>query len=145
MNGRDFLTFARTLATSGQEAAWRSMVSRAYYAAFHVARERFADLRFTVPRADRAHSYLHMRLQNCGHPQAAAAGVSLDKLRADRNRADYDLHRPIVRNFALSAIHSAEQIVQALDSARIEPARTLIVDGIKVYERTVLGVVTWNP
>jgi len=62
MNGRDFLPLATRLAEGTTEADWRSAVSRAYYAAFHVARRLFFDLKFTVPRADRAHQYLVFRL-----------------------------------------------------------------------------------
>jgi len=58
MTGRDFLALADQLASGGTEAEWRSAISRAYYAAFHVARELLQDLRFSVPHADRAHAYL---------------------------------------------------------------------------------------
>jgi hypothetical protein len=62
MTGRDFLTVAEQLAAGGTEAEWRSAISRAYYAAFHVGRELLEDLRFRVPHADRAHAYLSRRL-----------------------------------------------------------------------------------
>jgi hypothetical protein len=69
MNARDFLTLAQNLAITGHEAAWRSAASRAYYAAFHVAWELLEDLRFVVPRAERGHAYLWLRLSNCGDGQ----------------------------------------------------------------------------
>jgi uncharacterized protein (UPF0332 family) len=47
MMGRDFLVLAKKLAAGGTEADWRSVVSRAYYAAFHVARELLADPHLT--------------------------------------------------------------------------------------------------
>lgn len=49
MNWRDFLLVASRLAAETTEADWRTAVSRAYYAAFHVARRLLADLKFTVP------------------------------------------------------------------------------------------------
>jgi uncharacterized protein (UPF0332 family) len=64
MNGRDFLPAARRMATSSDEADWRSAASRAYYAAFHAARDLLSALRFRTPRADRAHNYLYARLNN---------------------------------------------------------------------------------
>src|SRR5438477_485799 len=39
MNWRDFLSLAARLAADVTEADWRAAVSRAYYAAFHVARQ----------------------------------------------------------------------------------------------------------
>jgi hypothetical protein len=90
MNWRDFLPLAARLAGGSTEAEWRSAVSRAYYTAFHVARRLLSDLRFTVPRADRAHQYLVFRLGNSGEPAVEQAGRDLETLRRLRNRADYD-------------------------------------------------------
>jgi uncharacterized protein (UPF0332 family) len=145
MNGRDFLTLARLLAAGSTEASWRSAISRAYYAGFHVARDLLEDLGFVVPNGDQAHAYLYRRLQNCGYPQVASAGMTLDRLRSERNRADYDLHWRITQTSAASQILAAERIILALDAALHEPARTQVTDGIKVYERNVLRQVTWRP
>jgi len=117
MTGREFLTVANRLAGAGTEAEWRSAISRAYYAAFHAARELMEDLRFAVPRADRAHAYLSRRLANCGHPQTQQAGMDLNALRGDRNQADYDLHRSVTAPLAMLHVRLAEQIVRVLDAA----------------------------
>jgi hypothetical protein len=68
MTGHDFLPLAMRLAVGATEADWRTAIRRAYYAAFHVARQLLIDLRFAVPHADRAHAYLWLRLSNCGDP-----------------------------------------------------------------------------
>lgn len=60
------MAVAVQLAVGGTEGEWRSAISRAYYAAFDVARELLEDLRFSVPRADRGHIYLSRRLANRG-------------------------------------------------------------------------------
>jgi hypothetical protein len=88
MTGRDFLVLAYSLANQSTEAAWRSAVSRAYYAAFHVARQLLTDLGFRVPFADRAHDYLWLRLQNCGEAPVETAGAELKELRKYRNYAN---------------------------------------------------------
>ena len=87
----DFLALAVRLASLPSEAEWRTGISRAYYATFHAARELLEDLGFRVPRADRAHTYLSMRLNNCGDPAVQAAAADLKALRDYRNLADYDL------------------------------------------------------
>jgi uncharacterized protein (UPF0332 family) len=56
--GKDFLILAELWITGTSEAEWRSAVSRAYYAAFHVARQLLRTLGFLVPRGDQAHAYL---------------------------------------------------------------------------------------
>lgn len=145
MNWRDFLLLASRLATATTEADWRTAVSRAYYAAFHVARRLIADLRFTVPRADRAHQYLVFRLSNSSESAVEQAGRDLDTLRRLRNRADYDETPAVTQPQAAAAVQLAEGIVKALDAARQEPARTQIAAAMIVYERDVLHDVTWRP
>ena len=142
---RDFLLLATRLATGAAEADWRTAVSRAYYAAFHVARRLFADWNFTVPRADRAHQYLVFRLSNSGESAVEQAGRDLETLRRLRNRADYDDVPAITQPQAAAAVQLAEGIIQVLDAARQEPARTQMRDVMIVYERDVLQDVTWKP
>ena len=48
-------------------------VSRAYYAAIHVARLLLGQCGFGVPRGDQAHAYLWLRLSNGQHPDLANA------------------------------------------------------------------------
>lgn len=145
MNWRDFLWLADRLAKDATQADWRTAVSRAYYAAFHVARQLLADLNFTIPRADRAHQYLVFRLSNCGESVVVQAGRDLETLRRLRNRADYDDVPAITQPQAVAAVRLAEGIAQVLDAARREPTRTRIKDAMIVYERDVLQDVTWHP
>ena len=145
MNWRDFLLLATRLAAGSSEADWRTAVSRAYYAAFHVARRLLADLQFIVPRADRAHQYLVFRLSNSGEAAVEQAGRDLETLRRLRNRADYDEAPPLPQPQAAAAVRVAEGIIQALDGARQDPPRTQIRDAMIVYERDVLHDVTWQP
>ena len=116
MNGRDFLRLARQLAAGRTEAEWRTAIGRAYYAAFHVARQLLEDLKFRVPHADRAHKYLALRLSNAGDPAIQLAGSDLDQLRSERNHADYDLRMPLARAVAATRIQLAEKIIRVLDA-----------------------------
>src|SRR5438876_12306521 len=100
MNVRDFLTLAQSLLAESTEAAWRSAVSRGYYAAFHVARQLLKDLGFVVPKAERAHAYLWRRLSNCGEARVQNAGRELNDLRGDRNQADYEMDRTLHQSIA---------------------------------------------
>src|SRR5262245_49588144 len=145
MNWRDFLVLATRLATGTTEADWRTAVSRAYYAAFRVARRLFADLSFVVPRADRAHQYLVFRLSNSGESAVEQAGRDLETLRRLRNRADYDEVPALTQSQAAAAVQLADGIIQVLDAARQDPVRTRMRDAMIVYERDVLHDVTWQP
>jgi uncharacterized protein (UPF0332 family) len=145
MNFRDFLKVAIALAAGTTEAEWRSAVSRAYYAAFHVGRLLLHDLGFTVPRADLAHAYVWLRLSNCGNAGVIQAGRNLSHLRSQRNRADYEDRSTIGQPSATQLVNVAEDVIRILDGARLVPTRTQITDAMKDYERNVLKQVTWHP
>lgn len=145
MDFRDYLPLAENLAQGTTEAEWRSACSRGYYAAFHVARELLLALGFRVPQADRAHGYLWLRLSNAGVAEVQEAGRRLNDLRRQRNRADYDTHRVITKTATIQNVQLAEEILQTLDEAAIDPVRTQITDTMKIYERDVLREVTWHP
>jgi len=145
IEGKDFLALAESWVQGVTEAEWRSAVSRAYYGAFHQARDIFRGLGFVVPRADQAHAYLWLRLSNCGHAQIRVAGSDLNTLRRERNRADYDVDRTLGHNDAILQVRAARQIAQLLDLVTAEPIRTQVLDGIRAYERDVLKQQTWQP
>jgi hypothetical protein len=46
---------------------------------------------------------------------------------------------------ARNHIQRADEIIQALDAATVEPIRTQITNAMKIYERDVLKDVTWHP
>jgi uncharacterized protein (UPF0332 family) len=145
MDARDFLTLAEDLSRGSTEAEWRTAVSRAYYAAFHVARELLVQCGFLVPRADPAHSYLWLRLCNCGHLDVQRAGGELNTLRRARNEADYYLRGQLDQATTAVHVQLADQTIQSLEAAALEPIKTQITDAMKVYERDVLRDVTWHP
>jgi uncharacterized protein (UPF0332 family) len=143
--GRDFLTVAQALSAGPTEAAWRSAISRAYYAAFHTAREFVTRLGFRVPAGEQAHAYLWLRLSNTGDPAADVIGRLLRDLRGRRNTADYELGRPRSQANATDAANDARDLVARMDALAGTPAETVIRDGMRAYERTVLKVDTWGP
>jgi uncharacterized protein (UPF0332 family) len=145
MNFRDYLPLARSLVTGSTEAEWRTAISRAYYAAFHVARDLLIALGFQVPRADRAHGYLWIRLANSGEAAVQMAGNRLNALRGQRNRADYDQRSSIPVATATNDVQAAEDIIRALDAAAVDPIRSQITTTMRDYERDILKDVTWQP
>jgi uncharacterized protein (UPF0332 family) len=138
----EYQTLAEIWITSGSEAEWRSAVSRAYYAAFHAARQLLVALGFRVPRASQAHAYLWMRLSNCGDPVIQIAGADLNNLQSGRNEADYDFHLSFTQATALRLVQLARLIIQRLATGLVEPTRTQIRDAMRDYERVTLQNVT---
>ncbi len=145
MKLRDILDVADALIAGTGEAEWRAAVSRAYFAAFHVARQLLQRCGFRIPRADQAHAYLWLRLANSAHPDVQNAGRGLNELRQVRNWADYDLDRPLEHAIARDYVQHAETIFALLEIATMEPTLcTQITEAIKIYERDVLREITWK-
>jgi uncharacterized protein (UPF0332 family) len=109
----EFLKLARQLvdASDATEAQLRTAVSRSYYSAFLLARERLVargDLRPTATGAD--HRHVIRTLQR----DPSRLGRRLDLLRDQRNRADYDLPLEVTPESAKQAVDLAEWIVARL-------------------------------
>jgi len=112
---REYLDLARELAGLrghgySQEAAKRSAVSRAYYAAFCWARN-YAEknLGFKPKRDSTDHVRLRNHLRNQGYPELAS---DLNKLRGWRNACDYDDQVSQLHQQVSSSIKFADKIIQ---------------------------------
>jgi len=108
-----YLDLAESLAgLAGDEAAQRSAISRAYYAAFHRGRD-FLDRKTpTVPRDGSAHVEVRNRLA------VDSRGVAQDlrRLHGWRKNADYDDICPfVIATQATTAVSLARRVVQDID------------------------------
>ena len=93
----EYLDLARELAgsttgLSSQEARLRSAISRSYYAAFCKARNHLRDKEGvdTIPNGGQVHSYVRNQFTRSPDRVRKRAGTNLNRLRIDRNKADYD-------------------------------------------------------
>src|SRR5262245_24124149 len=146
MDGAAFLAVADDLLRGESEAEWRSAVSRAYYAAFHVARELLGVCGFRMPYSAQPHAYVSNRLRASAFPEVAEAGRELAELRSDRNWADYDLHKPLRQNRAARSVTGAAKVIDIFRlNAKELSVRDKITEAMKTYERDVLREVTWRP
>jgi hypothetical protein len=97
-NWAEYLSVAETLCgmlasgpPAGIEAHNRAGVSRAYYAAFVSARNRLRDIDgLVIPAKGNPHRFVANQYLNDPDPRRARIGIELGRLRADRNRCDYD-------------------------------------------------------
>jgi hypothetical protein len=75
----------------GAEAQHRSCVSRAYYAAFILARNRLRDVdRIRIPRSGNVHVFVATAYRSHTDPRRIRIGSELRRLKDDRNQCDYD-------------------------------------------------------
>ena len=122
-NWNRYLMLAKRLAASEDEADLRTAISRAYYAAFHIAIEYCLTVRVRIPyavvRDGKSDTSYHSRvigaLRSHANLHVREAGERLVFLRRWRNSADYRL--PFdgnVRAVAHQAIVSAESMIDDL-------------------------------
>jgi len=91
----EYLNLAQELAgqavgLSCQEAKSRSAISRAYYAAYCKARNHLRSEGHAIPRGGQAHTYVRDQFKNSPYKVRKGVGAHLNRLRKDRNQADYD-------------------------------------------------------
>lgn len=117
MNPSDFLNISATLVGRGASGA-RSAVSRAYYGAFHLAADLLVELQCSCPTKQKSHKFIPMFLKSSTDDDAITAGGLLDDLRAERNKADYDLDISSYETmgFAQTCVATAMQIRVHLDA-----------------------------
>lgn len=109
---REYLNLARFLHGQGNEAAFRSAVSRAYYAAFCHTRNYARDRHGFAPtyKSD-DHQLVRNHFRGRGMTQIAQ---KLDSLRQWRNRCDYDDTVSNISHLLTSATHEAQKVLNML-------------------------------
>lgn len=114
---KEYLDLARYLQGHGgmsfsQEAAFRSSVSRAYYAAFCYARNYAVNKEGFIPKKTAAdHERLRLHFQNRRKSDIAD---DLGDLRLWRNMCDYDDSVTNIKVLLSSAITQAQEIINKL-------------------------------
>lgn len=93
-NWSDYLILAQNLAGKTslqcQEAGFRSAISRAYYAAFCSARNLLIQKGYNISSSSKTHKEVQDIFMNRGDITSKEIQSNLDRLRKDRNDADYE-------------------------------------------------------
>jgi hypothetical protein len=99
----------------GVEAERRTSVSRAYYSAFILARNRLRDVDLIpIPHTGAAHIFVAQRYASDPDPRRARIGALLRRLRTVRNTCDYDDRVPGLPGPSRQALRWAAQIIADL-------------------------------
>ncbi len=120
----DFLALARELVVLDElaEAAKRSAISRAYYAAFNVVKGFLKSRGHTVPDTGEAHDLVWGICKNDAGVALRRVGCRGKGLQSDRGRADYD--RPFPADLTQTAQFSLSGAELIIDLIRTERAKT---------------------
>jgi uncharacterized protein (UPF0332 family) len=144
MEGKEFFELAEQLARGNSAAAMRSSVSRAYYAAFHVAHEFvFRDCRVNLPPDAACHKKLHELLESTHVPVLVEAGMILATLRHARNVADYKLtiREADAEENALYQLDQARDAIDVFERGIAVGARAHSIDEVRIKANTVFRLV----
>jgi len=135
MDPRDFNELAEELSGGTRACEFRSAISRAYYAAFHVAVRTLRGFGFSVARAAAGHGEVQRLLANSTDPELVRIGFGFAKFRRMRNEADYDLDKTYVEtaDAAHGRAEAAKMMIAALDACNVEPRRSAIIAGINAH------------
>lgn len=114
-----FLDSAEALLRGTSEVDLRNAASRAYYSVYHACKDLASSLPdFTGENIGGVHAKLIRRFENCPitgiYKETGRAyrslGYQLQQMKAERTRADYELHLNFDQNRAETAIAMAHRI-----------------------------------
>ena len=113
-----YLAVARHLlsapfATEHQEAVLRSSISRAYYAAFCIARN-YVRRAIPVPHTGQAHAVVWDYLRNQDDPRAQLVARKGVRLKTHRRKADYDDEVVGLRALAEQGIRLSQEVIRSI-------------------------------
>jgi uncharacterized protein (UPF0332 family) len=141
MNAEDFIAFAETvLPSQPQGAACRSVISRAYYGAFHLASSLLADQGIAT---DHNHGHLQHDFLYSAHAVSCEIGVLLQELHSTRVEADYRLRNrrtedPAIANEALESAKRVLANTMQLRGMFQDPVvRRAFIDAVAAYRKKV--------
>jgi uncharacterized protein (UPF0332 family) len=139
MTGKDFLQVAVQLASQASEPHWRSATSRAYYAAFHVAREALEQNGVHIPENATGHERVIRCLNNAQDIELAKAAANLGTLRSSRITADYRLRSAsFSRSQAAISLAWAKGVLKGVEESPLKTGNpSKVLAAIEKYLRSV--------
>ena len=140
MTGEAFLSLAIRLSGGVSEAEYRTSVSRAYFGAFHVAREFCLSLGIQLPATDGAHTKLRHCLANCDDASAKMAANLLKSLRDLRNDADYEIDSADFEHASSAVVGTrlARRVCDLFAECGVPARRVAMTPKIRDYASRVL-------
>lgn len=115
---RQLMSAAETdLAGGNHETDWRSVASRAYYAAYHGCREVAEHAKLDVSQRGSVHAALSDALVAPSNPTALRSlGFMLTQPRRWRVDADYRIDLPFTKAEAALSVETCKQILDKADA-----------------------------
>ncbi len=140
MEPRHFLYLAQRLAEHGAyPVEFRSAISRAYYAAFHVGLILLRQMGFSIVQNASAHEEVYKHLNNSGDDELAKAASKMNDLRTKRIHADYELNRFDVekQKNARMLVQQAARLIETIEKRCNGEKRSQIIEAIQDWRSRI--------
>ena len=111
-NWTKYIRLADELLKGTDESYYRSAISRAYYGAFCITRDR---VNYSDYRKSDVHSRVADKYATSNDEDERIIGSILIKLRKARNNADYNSNETIRKDYAERMVNSAKSILEILE------------------------------
>ncbi len=137
MDPHQFLIWAQGRAEHGAyPVEFRSAISRAYYAAFHVGLNVLKEMGFSIYQNASAHELVPDHLSNSGDNELDKATIKMHDLRMRRNHADYKLNRPDVEKKENARMHvqQAARLIETIEKRCQSENRGEIIEAIQEWK-----------
>jgi len=138
MNPKEFQHLALRLAEHGAfPSEFRTAISRAYYAVYHIGINLLKELGFTIANNDQAHKQVYYHFNNSGDSELIEVATKIDDLRTQRNHADYHLERDDVekKHNAKTHAHSADRLIKTMEKQCNGENRSQIIKSIEDWRK----------
>jgi len=96
-----------------REAIFRTAISRCYYGVFCLARNRLIARNIKIPKED-THKFVIEQFKKSNNRMERAIGKNLNRLRYERNRADYDDKTDVDAKDAKLSLELAKRSLEGL-------------------------------
>lgn len=119
----DFLQSAESLLNNpdSKEIDFRNLMSRSYYALFHLIREIAETLPLPNSKNNKYGSHQKVIAQFEQNPKTKQFAYVINQRKLARCKADYDIHQHIIRLDAAQHFHAVKDLIKKLEQLKANP------------------------
>lgn len=113
---KDYVSLSEELAIREEKSCLRSSISRAYYGAWCIARNKKGYKNYKSKDKENIHWVVINAYKNAKKKTLRKVGWNLDELRTARNDADYDEEKQVKKELAERMLILAKGVLEKLES-----------------------------
>ena len=140
MDPRQFQYLASRLAEHGAyPVEFRTAISRAYYAVFHVGLNLLKEMGFDIFQNAYSHEEVYRHFNNSCDKNLVKAAVKINDLRTRRLHADYELDRTSIeeKKNAKMLVQLSERLIETIEKCCNGENREKIIESIQDWKNHI--------